>query len=121
MASVAGNTGRERSQRDGWDAHISIVVRGREAVLREDLFTLCCQIDRFTHDNERDPASLDEVVEKEYRGTVPTAPFTGSNETWQLEMETASLSVDGSAPLGIADVRSGSEDVSLDGTPYSSW
>ncbi len=99
----------------------SVVVRGREAVLREDLFTLRCQIDRFTHDNERGPASLDELVEKEYMGTVPTDPFTGSNQTWQLEMETTSLSVDGSAPLGIADVHSGSEDVSLDGMPYSSW
>ncbi|MGO8788225.1 MAG: type II secretion system protein [Terriglobia bacterium] len=53
----------------------SVVVRGREAVLREDLFTLRCQIDRFTHDNERGPASLDELVEKEYMGTVPHRPL----------------------------------------------
>ena len=29
----------------------TMVVRAREATLREDLFTLRSQIDRFTHDN----------------------------------------------------------------------
>ena len=47
---------------------------------------------------------------------VPIDPFTGSNETWEVETETASLSVDGSAPVGIADVHSGSQDNSLEGT-----
>jgi general secretion pathway protein G len=99
----------------------TVIVHGREAVLREDLFTLRTQIDRFTHDNERGPTSLEELVEKEYMGNVPTDPFTGSNQTWQLDTENDSLSIDGSAPLGIADVHSGSPDASLEGTPYSSW
>jgi general secretion pathway protein G len=99
----------------------TILVHAREATLREDLSTLRSQIDRFTHDNERGPASLDELVEKEYLGAVPSDPFTGSNETWEVQTETASISLDDSAPLGIADVHSGSGDVSLDGTPYSSW
>ena len=99
----------------------SVIVHGREAVLREDLFTLRTQIDRFTHDNERGPASLEELVEKEYMGNIPTDPFTGSNQTWQLDTENDSLSIDSSAPAGIADVHSGSPDASLEGTPYSSW
>ena len=99
----------------------TVMVRAREATLREDLFTLRAQIDRFTHDNERGPTSLDELVEKEYMGSIPVDPFTGSNETWQVDTETTSLSVDGSAPLGITDVHSGSNDDSLEGTPYSSW
>lgn len=99
----------------------SASVRAREASLRDDLFTMRSQIDRFTHDNERGPTSLDELVEKEYMGSVPVDPFTGSNQTWQIDTETTSLSVDGSAPLGIVDVHSGSNDDSLDGTPYSSW
>ncbi len=99
----------------------TVVVRAREVTLRDDLFTLRSQIDRFTHDYERGPSSLDELVEKEYLGAVPTDPFTGSNDTWQLETETTSLSIDDSAPLGIVDVHSGCEDNSLDGTPYSSW
>jgi len=49
-----------------------MIVRGREAVLREDLFTLRTQIDRFTHDHARGPESLEELVEKEYM--VPSPP-----------------------------------------------
>jgi general secretion pathway protein G len=99
----------------------TIVVRAREATLREELFTLRAQIDRFTHDNARGPTSLNELVEQEYMGAVPIDPFTGSSETWEIEMETEPLSVDASAPLGIVDVHSGCPDNSLDGTPYSSW
>ena len=102
-------------------AYHTMVVRAREATLRDDLFTMRSQIDRFTHDNERGPESLDELVEKEYMGSVPIDPFTGSNETWEVETETESLSVGGSAPLGIADVHSGSPDTSLEGTPYNTW
>ena len=98
-----------------------MIVRGREAVLREDLFTLRAQIDRFTHDYERGPASLEELVEKEYMGSIPTDPFTGSSQTWQVETQDVSLSVDDSAPQGIVEVHSGASDDSLDGTPYSSW
>jgi general secretion pathway protein G len=100
---------------------LTVIVHGREAVLREDLFTLRTQIDRFTHDYARGPASLEELVEKEYMGSIPTDPFTGSNQTWLLDMQDANLSVDGSDPQGIADVHSGSPDASLEGTPYTSW
>jgi general secretion pathway protein G len=99
----------------------TVVVRVREATLREELFTMRAQIDRFTHDNERGPASLEELVEKGYMGSVPVDPFTSSDQTWQLDTETTSISIDPSAPLGIVDVHSGSNDNSLDGTPYSAW
>ncbi len=57
----------------------SIIVHARETVLREDLFTLRSQIDRFTHDNQRAPASLQELVEKGYMGTVPVDPIGNVN------------------------------------------
>jgi general secretion pathway protein G len=101
--------------------YLTVFVHGREALLREDLFTLRTQIDRFTHHNERAPSSLEELVEKEYMGSVPTGPFTGSKDTWQLDSEDAYLSVNNSAPTGIVDVHSGSSDNSLGGTPYCSW
>jgi general secretion pathway protein G len=100
--------------------YMTAVVRAREAVLADHLFTLRALIDRFTLDNGRAPASLQEIVEKGYLGRVPTDPFTGSNETWQEEKEDAPLSPMQTA-LGIVDVHSGSNLVSLEGTPYSSW
>ena len=99
----------------------SVMVRAREGVLRDDLFTLRAQIDRYTHDYGHGPESLDELVEKEYLGAVPTDPFTGSNQTWQIDTADAPLAVDASASPGIIDVHSGSNDDSLEGTPYSSW
>src|SRR5208337_177316 len=100
--------------------YMTAVVRAREAVLADHLFTLRALIDRFTLDNGRAPARLEELVEAGYLGRVPTDPFTGSNETWQVEKEDAPLSPTQTS-LGIVDVHSGSTLVSLEGTPYSAW
>jgi len=99
----------------------AVALRAREATLRDDLFTMRAQIDRYTQDNQHGPASLEDLVESGYLGSVPIDPFTGSDQTWEFETETEMLSVDPSTPLGIVDVHSGCNDLSLDGTPYSSW
>ena len=95
-------------------------IRAREAVLRDHLFTLRSLIDRFTLDHRRSPAHLEELVKMGYLARLPTDPFTGSNETWQEEKEEAPLSPQQTS-LGIVDVHSGSNALSLEGTPYSSW
>ena len=94
--------------------------RARQAVLHDHLFTLRALIDRFTLDNGRAPDRLEELVEKGYLGRLPTDPFTGSNQTWQEIKEDAPVSLTQTS-LGIQDVHSGSNQLSLDGTPYSSW
>ena len=100
--------------------HLS-VIHAREAVLRDDLFTLRKLIDEFTIDKQRPPTSLDELVDAGYlRGGIPSDPFTGSNQTWKTDIEDVPISQD-QATAGIVDVHSGSEDTSLDGTAYSSW
>ena len=100
--------------------HIA-VVHAREAVLRDDLFTMRKLIDEFTIDKQRPPTSLDELVDAGYlRGGIPVDPFTGSNQTWRTDIEDVPISPD-QAAAGIVDVHSGAEDISLDGTPYSSW
>jgi general secretion pathway protein G len=95
-------------------------TRAREAVLRDHLFTLRALIDRFTLDNGRAPLRLEELVEKGYLRRLPTDPFTGSDETWQGIREDAPLSPTQTS-LGIQDVRSGSSQLSLEGTPYNTW
>ena len=92
-----------------------------EAVLKDDLYTLRKLIDEFTLDKQRPPTSLDELVEAGYlRGGIPVDPFTGSNETWRTDVEEVPLNP-GQAASGIVDVHSGSDEIALDGTPYSSW
>ena len=96
------------------------VVRAREAVLRDHLYTLRYLIDRFTVDMGRSPRHLAELVEKGYLGRLPTDPFTGSNQTWQ-EIEEKAAPSPMQTYLGVGVVHSGSEEISLEGTPYNSW
>lgn len=100
--------------------HVAI-VRAREAVLRDDLYTLRSLIDAFTLDKQRPPQSLEELVEAGYlRGGIPVDPFTRSSETWRVDLEDVPIGPQQAVP-GIVDVHSGSDDVSLDETVYSSW
>jgi general secretion pathway protein G len=97
------------------------VVHAREAVLRDDLFTMRKLIDEFTIDKQHPPSSLDDLVDAGYlRGGIPADPFTGSNQTWKTDIEDVPISPD-QATAGIVDVHSGSDETSLDGTAYSSW
>ena len=70
-------------------------------------------IDRFTLDNKRPPASLEEMVEAGYLGDIPIDPFTSSNRTWLLETADFPLSGQESI-LGILDIHSGSDQIFLD-------
>jgi general secretion pathway protein G len=100
--------------------HVAI-IHSREAVLRDDLFTMRKMIDEYTVDKEHPPSSLDDLVDAGYlRGGIPVDPFTGSNQTWKADIEDVPISPDQSTS-GIVDVHSGSEEDSLDGTPYASW
>jgi general secretion pathway protein G len=97
------------------------ILRAREAVLREDLYTMRKLIDEYTLDKQYPPTTLDDLVSAGYlRGGIPADPFTGSNQTWQVVMEDVPLSPNQVAS-GIVDVHSGSEGESMEGTPYSSW
>ena len=97
------------------------IVHAREAVLKDDLYTLRKLIDEFTLDKQRPPTSLDDLVDAGYlRNGIPVDPFTGSNQTWRTDIEDVPLNPS-QAASGIVDVHSGSDDTALDGTPYSSW
>jgi general secretion pathway protein G len=96
------------------------IVRAKESVLKNNLFTLRTLIDEYTFDKTKAPQSLEDLVREGYLRQVPVDPITGSNQTWQIIMEDAMASVNQMEP-GIFDVRSGSDQTSLEGTPYSEW
>jgi general secretion pathway protein G len=97
------------------------IIHARETVLHDDLFTMRKLIDQYTLDKNQPPASLDDLVEAGYlRGGLPVDPFTGSNQTWQVDIEEVPLSPEQTVP-GVVDVHSGSNAQSLEGTLYSSW
>lgn len=96
------------------------ILRARESVLRQDLFTLRSVISQFTLDKQRAPQSLDDLVQAGYIKQVPPDPFTSRNDTWQLEQEDVLLAVDQQQP-GITDVHSGANLTASDGTNYTTW
>ncbi len=96
------------------------VLRARESVLRQNLFTLRTVIDEYTYDKQKAPQTLDDLVSEGYLRQVPVDPMTGSNRSWKIIMEDALTSVNQTEP-GIFDVRSGSDKTSLEGTTYSEW
>lgn len=96
------------------------MVRSKESLLRNNLFTLRTVIDEFTIDKGKAPQSLEDLVSEGYLRGVPQDPMTGTSETWRIIMEDATSSVNQSEP-GIFDVRSGSDKMSLEGTAYAEW
>ena len=96
------------------------IIRAKESVLRNNLFTMRTVIDEYTYDKQKAPQTLDDLVSEGYLREIPIDPMTGSNQTWKTIMEDALTSVNQTEP-GIYDVRSGSDATSLDGTPYSEW
>src|ERR1700734_3522336 len=96
------------------------IVRSKESVLKNNLFTLRTVIDEYTYDKQKAPQTLQDLVSDGYLRQVPMDPITGSNDSWKLIMEDATNTVNQTMP-GIFDVRSGSDLTSLEGTPYSEW
>jgi general secretion pathway protein G len=94
--------------------------RTKETLLKNNLFTLRNVIDEYTIDKQKAPQSLQDLVSEGYLRAVPIDPMTGSDATWRIIMEDAISMVNQTQP-GIFDVRSGSDQKSLEGTPYSEW
>jgi len=91
----------------------SSVIKARETVLRQDLFTLRELLDHHRADKGKYPPSLDSLVTAGYLRAIPKDPFTNSPNSWQQIMEPTEG--------GIFDVYSGSDIVGTNGTPYNQW
>jgi general secretion pathway protein G len=96
------------------------ILRTKENVLRNNLYTIRTQLDEYTYDKQKAPQALEDLVTEGYLLHVPVDPITGSDRTWRVEMEDSLRSVSQTEP-GIFEVHSGSDKKSLEGTPYSDW
>jgi general secretion pathway protein G len=102
--------------------------RAAEAVLKNNLHTLRDVIDQYHGDKGYYPSDLNELVGEGYLRSMPIDPITKSATTWvpvreEIDFESppaeTDLPEDGSP--GVIDVHSGSDQLSLDGQPYSEW
>jgi general secretion pathway protein G len=104
----------------GLATYTNSVRRSREAVLREDLFRMRDAIDQYYADKNKYPSALQDLVSDGYLREIPKDPITDSADTWQT-INAESDPANAAQEPGIFNIKSGSEETSMDGTKYSEW
>lgn len=95
--------------------YLGTLDKAREAVLRENLWTMRDVIDKFYSDTGNYPATLDQLVLQKYLRVLPVDPMTGNNRSW------VTVAPDDTQLGGVSDIRSGSPARALDGSLYRDW
>jgi general secretion pathway protein G len=95
------------------------IRRTKETLLHSNIQTLRTVIDEYTFDKKKAPQTLNDLVAEGYLRAVPIDPIMG-NDNWRSIIEDSLTAVDQTEP-GIYDIRSQSDLISLEGTPYSEW
>ena len=99
--------------------------RAREAVLKTNLHVMRESFDQYFADKLYYPEGLEVLVDEGYLRQVPKDPFTDSSDTWRLiyalPPEDGGFQEEVQQASGVWDVKSGSNQVGLDGTPVSEW
>ncbi len=96
------------------------LIRAREAVLRENLYSFRSTIDQFYADQGKFPDSIQELMDKKYLRDIPKDPFTGKKDSW-VTVQPPAPTDGGEIKGSVYDVHSGSNMVGSDGTPYNEW
>ena len=94
------------------------ILRAKEAKLHQNLTTLNKVIQEYSLDKKHAPQSLEDLVPG-YLKFIPD-DITGKNDTWKTDQEESQDAWDPNQ-TGIVGVHSGSDELSSDGSPYSSW
>src|SRR5256712_13367681 len=101
-------------------AYNQSILRAKESVLLQNLFTLRSLISQYTLDKQTAPQSLEDLVQGGYIKQIPIDPFTAKIDTWTVDQEDYTLSVD-QEKTEIRAVHSGWSQKSTTGKAYSSW
>ncbi len=101
-------------------SYLSVVRKGKEAVLKEDLHTMRSAIDAYTVDKAKAPQSLDDLVQAGYLREIPKDPITARADTWITDQSDTLTTID-ETQGGIDNVHSGAQETSSEGTAYSQW
>lgn len=96
------------------------IDRASESTLKEDLFVMRKAIDAYYADKQVYPETLAELVQQRYLRAIPKDPLTGRTDSWRFEYREIAVA-GGRTARGIADIHSGHEGQSSEGTPYAQW
>ena len=101
-------------------AYNQSILRAKESVLRQNLFTLRSLISQYTLDKQKAPQALEDLVSAGYIKQIPSDPMTGKADWEAVQEEDVNMSPD-QQETGIDDVKSSSTATSSDGTAYNTW
>ena len=96
------------------------IDRASESTLKEDLFIMRKAIDAYYADKQVYPETLTVLVEQRYLRAIPKDPLTGRIDSWRLDYREIA-GAGGVTMRGVADVHSGHDGQSSEGTPYAQW
>ena len=94
-------------------------MKAKETALKQNLFTLRAVLDQLYADRGDYPETLESLVEEKYLRSIPMDPLTKSSTSWTEIYEEQEDGDD--SPAGVYDIKSGSDAVAQDGTPYKDW
>ncbi len=97
------------------------IIRAKEAVLRENLYSMSTTIDQFYADQGKYPDSLQEMADKKYLKSIPNDPLNGNkNDAWII-LPPPPPTDGGEVKGSVYEVRSGSNLIGSNGKPYNEW
>jgi general secretion pathway protein G len=107
------------------------VIKSREAVLLENLYSFRSVIDQYMADNGKYPDALTDLTAKKYLRDIPKDPFTGKNDTWvvvpppppvpNVSGDPSAGAIVGLPPGNVYDIKSGSKLIGSNNIPYNEW
>lgn len=96
------------------------IIKAKEAVLRETLYSFRTTIDQFYADQGKYPDSLQDMVDKKYLRDLPKDPFTSTKDSWVI-LPPEPTTEGGEVKGAVYDVKSGSNLIGTNGVPYNEW
>lgn len=96
------------------------IQKSKEAVLKENLYRTRSAIGQYFADKGSYPFDIQTLVDEHYLQRLPIDPITGSSDTWitiPADMDDRDISQE----PGIADIQSGADGTSENGSAYSDW
>ncbi|WP_026362288.1 prepilin-type N-terminal cleavage/methylation domain-containing protein [Geopsychrobacter electrodiphilus] len=95
-------------------------LKARETVLSEDLYQMRRSLDGFYADKGHYPDTLEDLISGHYLRGLPRDPFTGASDTWKCVPPEPTENGD-FVEGGCFDIKSGSDQIGQNGTPYNQW
>ncbi len=96
--------------------YFNAIDKSKETILKHDLATMREALDKFYSDKNVYPETLNDLVQYKYLRVIPKDPITDSAATW-LIIASEQIEIKGA----VYDVKSGSQAISEEGTPYADW